>query len=431
MQGLTILGIFVVLMLLGVPIGTALGAAGITALLVFDLGWQMTGVNFVAGIASFPLLAIPFFVLAGEVLSQAGLAARIARFFELLVGRRIGGMAIVAVLTCMFWGAIAGSGPATTAAVGLILIGPMVRQGYGRDFAAATIANAADLSILIPPSIAFIIYGSVINAPVSALFMAGIIPGALTGGALIITAWLISRRRGYHATAERGSLREIGRALRDSIWALLSPIIILGGIYAGVFTPTEAAVVAVFYSLLVAGVIYRTLKWSALLTILVEAAVTTAVIMFIVVFAGLFSWAASTTGLIDTVASWIIRTSRNPLLMILLVNGLLLALGMFLDAISISYLLLPILAPVLAHFRVDPVWFGVIFVAALAIGQATPPVGVNLFTAANLAGRPLDGIAREAIPFIIAAVLVLILISLLPALSLFLPRITGNYIPAL
>ncbi|HBA85355.1 MAG TPA: C4-dicarboxylate ABC transporter permease [Verrucomicrobia bacterium] len=425
MEALILMLLFLVLMLLGIPIGTALGVSGFAALFMFDLGYQMAGVNFVSGIASFPLLAIPFFVLAGVIFERAGLATGIAKLFELMVGRQPGGLAIVAVLTCMFWGALSGSGPATTAAVGLILLRPMLQHGYSRNFAAATIANASDLSIVIPPSIAFILYGSITSTPVGSLFLGGVIPGLLTGAALMLTAWLISRRRGYRGSAERGSAKEILKALRQSIWALLTPVIILGGIYAGLFTPTEAAVVAVFYSLFIAAVIYRSIGFRDLLEILVEAAVTTSVIMFIVVFAGIFSWAASTTGFIDLAAAWIVRLSPNAVVMILLVNGLLLILGMFLDAISISYLLIPILAPVLSHFGVNPVWYGVIFVSALAIGQATPPVGVNLFTAANLAQTDVDGVAKESIPFVLAAMVVLILISLAPALALFLPELAG------
>jgi C4-dicarboxylate transporter DctM subunit len=429
MDALILMLIFLVLMLIGIPIGTALGISGFTALFLFDLGYQMGGVNFVSGIASFPLLAIPFFVLAGVIFERAGLAKGIARLFELLVGRQTGGLAVVAVLTCMFWGALSGSGPATTAAVGLILLTPMLQHGYSRNFAAATIANASDLSIIIPPSIAFILYGSITSTPVGALFLGGVIPGILMGIALMITAWLISRRRGYHGTVERGSLKEILQALRQSIWALLTPVIILGGIYAGIFTPTEAAVVAVFYGLFVAAVIYRSIGFRDLLDILVEATVTTSVIMFIVVFAGIFSWAASTTGFIDLAAEWIVHLSPNAVVMILLIDVLLLILGMFLDAISISYLLIPILVPVLDYFGVDKVWYGVIFVSALAIGQATPPVGVNLFTAANLAQTTVDGVAKESIPYVIAAILVLILMSVVPALSLFLPALAGKGIP--
>ncbi len=420
---------FLLLMALGVPIGTSLGIAAVATIWTFDLGIGMLGVNFSSGIASFPLLAIPFFVLAGVILEKAGLAATIAHFFELIVGKAVGGLATVAVLTCMFWGALSGSGPATTAAVGLILLTPMVKHGYDKNFAGALIANSSDLSIIIPPSIAFIIYGNITNVSVSALFVAGIVPGVLTGIATMVVAYLISRRRGYHGVQRRGSLNEILTALRKSFWAILTPVIILGGIYAGIFTPTEAAVVAVFYSLFVAVFIYRSISWRDFIDILVDASVTSSVIMFIVVFAGIFTWAASVIGVIDGAANFIVKMSPNAATMIILVNLLLLALGMILDAISISYLVMPILIPVLAALKIDPLWYGVIFISALAIGQATPPVGVNLFTAANLTRSNIDAIAKQAIPFVLMDVVVLIILSLLPQLSLYLPVVSGLYKP--
>ena len=429
MEALVIFLTFLALMALGVPIGTSLGIAGVITIYYFDLGIAMLGVNFSSGIASFPLLAIPFFVLAGVILEKAGLAATIAHFFELLVGKAVGGLAMVAVMTCMFWGALSGSGPATTAAVGLILLTPMIKHGYDKHFAGATIANASDLSIIIPPSIAFIIYGNITSVSVSALFVAGIVPGLLTGAGTILVAYIVSRKRGYRGLERRGTPAEILKAFKDSIWAILAPVIILGGIYAGIFTPTEAAVVAVFYSLFVAVVIYRTVTWRDLIRMLVDAAVTSSVIMFIVVFAGIFTWAASVIGVIDQAANFLISVSPNAAVMIILINLLLLGLGMILDAISISYLIMPILIPVLAAFKIDPLWYGVIFISALAIGQATPPVGVNLFTAANLVKGDLDSIAKQAIVFVVMDVVILIILSLFPILSLYLPVLAGLYTP--
>ena len=420
---------FLVFMAVGVPIGTSLGISAIVTIYFFDLGVGMVGINFSTGIASFPLLAIPFFVLAGVILEKAKLAATIADFFELLVGKSVGGLAMVAVLTCMFWGALSGSGPATTAAVGLILLAPMLKHGYDKSFAGATIANASDLSIIIPPSIAFIIYGNITSVSVSALFVAGIVPGLLTGAGTLLVAYLISRKRGYRGLEKRGTPKELLASLKKSIWAILTPVIILGGIYAGIFTPTEAAVVAVFYSLFVAIFIYKSLTWRDFVKILVDASVTSSVIMFIVVFAGMFSWAASVIGVIDKVANAIIHVSPNAVVMIILVNFLLLGLGMILDAISISYLVMPILIPVLVAFHIDPLWYGVIFISAMAIGQATPPVGVNLFTAANLIGGDVDSVAKEAIPYVIMDIIVLAIISLLPILSLYLPIKAGLYLP--
>lgn len=429
METLLISALFLVLMVLGIPIGTALGISAVITIYQFDLGIGMLGVNFASGIASFPLLAIPFFVLAGVILEQAGLAATIAHFFELLMGRMVGGLAMVSVLTCMFWGALSGSGPATTAAVGLILLAPMIKHGYDKHFAGATIANSSDLSIIIPPSIAFIIYGNITSVSVSALFVAGIIPGLITATGTILVAYIISRKRGYKGLERRGTPKEILVAFKDSIWAILTPVIILGGIYAGIFTPTEAAVVAVFYSLFVAVFIYRSVTWRGMVAILVDASVTSSVIMFLVVFAGIFTWTAEVIGVVDQAANAIIEISPNAAVMIILVNLLLLALGMVLDAISISYLIMPILMPVLVAFGIDPLWYGVIFISALAIGQATPPVGVNLFTAANLVRGDLDSIARQAIPFVIMDAIVLIILSLFPILSLYLPVAAGLYRP--
>jgi C4-dicarboxylate transporter DctM subunit len=429
MEILVISIVFLLLMALGVPIGTCLGISAVVTIINFDLGIGMLGVNFSTGIASFPLLAIPFFVLAGVILEKAGLAATISHFFELVVGKMVGGLAMVAVFTCMFWGALSGSGPATTAAVGLILLAPMIRHGYDESFAGATIANSSDLSIIIPPSIAFIIYGNITSVSVSALFVAGIIPGLITGAGTVLVAYLISRKRGYKGLEKRGTPEEILIALRKSIWAILTPVIILGGIYTGIFTPTEAAVVAVFYSLFVAVFVYHSISWRDFVKILVDASVTSSVIMFLVVFAGIFTWAASVIGIIDLTASAIINISPNAVVMIILVDLLLLALGMILDAISISYLIMPILIPVLAAFGIDPLWYGVIFISALAIGQATPPVGVNLFTAANLIKGDVDSVAKQAVPFVIMDVIVLIILSLVPALSLYLPTKAGLYTP--
>jgi C4-dicarboxylate transporter DctM subunit len=429
MEILVISIIFLGLMAFGIPIGTCLGIAAVVTIINFDLGIGMLGVNFSTGIASFPLLAIPFFVLAGVILEKAGLAATIAHFFELLVGKTVGGLAMVAVFTCMFWGALSGSGPATTAAVGLILLAPMVKHGYDKSFAGATIANSSDLSIIIPPSIAFIIYGNITSVSVSALFVAGIIPGLITGAGTILVAYLVSRKRGYKGLKKRGTPKELLIALKNAIWAILTPIIILGGIYAGIFTPTEAAVVAVFYSLFVAVFIYRSISWRDSVRILVDASVTSSVIMFLVVFAGIFTWAASVIGIIDLTANAIIKISPNAVVMIILVNFLLLGLGMILDAISISYLIMPILMPVLAAFGVDPLWYGVIFISALAIGQATPPVGVNLFTAANLIKGDVDSVAKQAIPFVIMDAIILIILSVFPILSMYLPIKAGLYTP--
>lgn len=413
--------IFVALLALGVPVAITLGTAALSVLWWYDLAPDvLIAQNFYASIKSFPLLAIPFFILAGVILKRARLAEKLVNLFRLLVGGVHGGLALVAVMTGIFWGAISGSGPATTAALGVVMISAMVKAGYSAPFAAAAIAASADLSIVIPPSIAFIIYGNLTSTPVSDLFIGGIIPGLLMGGCMLVMVYFISRKRGYRGVSKADQKESILKALKESTFAIFAPVIILGGIYAGIFTATEAAVVAVVYSLVVAAFIYRTLSWEGFIESLVEASVLTAMIMFIVAWAGLFSWAGSVTGLVDAVSHWLIHATDSSYIMMLMVCVLVLALGMVLDPISIMYLVVPILIPVVQQFDMNPIWFGVTFVSALAIGQVTPPVGVNLFTAAGIINEPVDAIAREVLPLVGAAIIGLIIIALWPAVTLFL-----------
>lgn len=422
-------GIFFLLLLIGVPIGTAIGFASVFAIWNFDIGVTMISRNYSAGIAKFPLIAIPFFILAGTLMSKAKLAQKISDLATIIVGRAAGGLAIAGVLTCMFWGAVSGSGPATTAAVGLTLIPAMINQNYDKNFSAATIAAASGLAIVIPPSIAFIIYGNVTDVSVGALFLGGIIPGIFVGIFLIIAAYLISRKRGYRGIRERGSIREIWHTFKETIWALLAPIIILGGIYAGIATPTEAAVFAVFYSIFVGIFVYHTLDLKGLYQTLVDSVITSSVVMFVVVFATQFSIASAVLGVIDTIAETIIQIAKSPIVILLLANTAILIAGMFLDAISIIYVFMPIFMPILEYYQIDPLFFGVIFVIALAIGQITPPVAVNLYVAANLVKSTLDKVAVEIWPYLVAAIVALLILTFLPQISLLLPVSSGLYIP--
>lgn len=412
---------FVGLLALGVPVAITLGTAAVSVLWLYDLAPSvLVAQNFYASIKSFPLLAIPFFIFAGVLLKEARLAEPIVNLFRIMVGSMHGGLAMVAVMTGIFWGAISGSGPATTAALGVVLISAMVKAGYSAPFAAAAIAASADLSIVIPPSIAFIIYGNLTSTSVSDLFMAGIIPGLVMGAFMLLAVYLISRKRGYRGEAKAEQEQSLLQALRHSSFAIFAPVIILGGIYTGIFTATEAAVVAVVYSLIVAAVVYRTLTWETFISSLIEACVFTAMIMFIVGWAGLFSWIGSVSGLVDVFSDWLLGATDNRYVMILMVCVVLLALGMILDPISIMYLVVPVLIPVVQQMDMNPIWFGATFVSALAIGQVTPPVGVNLFTASGLIDEPLDAIAREVLPLVLAAMVGLVIIALWPALSLML-----------
>ncbi len=420
--GLWLFLAFLALVALGVPIAVAAGTSGAFFLWYHQLGVQILSANVYANIAKFQLLAIPFFILAGMILDRAGISQRLVHLASLLVGPVHGGLALVAVICCVFFAGISGSGPADTAALGTVLIPAMASRGYDKGFASALIASGGSIAIIIPPSIAFIIYGVITTVSVPALFAAGVFPGIVVGLALMVPAYLISRAQGY-AGERWGTRRELWHAFREAFWGLLAPLVILGGIYGGIFTPTEAAVVAVFYGLFVGVVIYRSLAWRDLYGILRDAAVSSAVVMFIVGFAGLFAWAGSRLGAMEKASRLILGLSETPAIAIVWINLLLLIAGCLLDAISIFYVMLPILLPVMAHFQWDPIWFGVVMTVNLAIGQVTPPVAVNLYVAANLARISLERISRAVVPFILAMVAALIVIIYWTGLSTWLPRV--------
>jgi len=429
MHILVLFGIFALLLLIGVPIGTSVGFAAVFAIWKYGLGVTMISRNFASGIAKFPLIAIPFFVLAGTLMEKAKLAGKIANLAKIIVGRAAGGLAIAGVLTCLFWGAVSGSGPATTAAVGLTLIPAMISQRYDENFSAATIAAASGLAIIIPPSIAFIVYGNVTGVSVGALFLGGIIPGILIGLTLMVAAYFVSKKRGFRGIERRGTAKEILIATKDAFWALLAPVIILGGIYAGIATPTEAAVFAVFYSIFVGFFVYKTLDLKGLYESLNGAVITSSVVMFVVTFATQFSIASATLGVIDAIAKGIVTIAKSPITVLLLADLAIVIAGMFLDAISITYVFMPIFMPILAYYNIDLLFFGIIFVVALAIGQITPPVAVNLYVAANLIKSTLDKVAGEVWIFVIAAIIGLIILTFLPQVSLYIPVTSGLYIP--
>jgi tripartite ATP-independent transporter DctM subunit len=422
--GLLLFGLFFALLLAGVPILAAAGVPAVVFLWWYDLGLAVMAANVYANIAKFPLLAIPFFILAGFVMERVGLSHGLVRLLNLLVGPVRGGLGLVAIGGCVFFGAISGTGPADTAAIGSVMIPAMVRRGYPVGFAAALVAAAATTDVLIPPSVAFVVYGVISDTSVARLFAAGVVPGLLMGLALILPVLWFARRRGWGGEPWEGA-RAVRRAAWEAKWGLLAPVVILGGIYGGVFTPTEAAVVAVAYGLLVGFAVSRTLDLRQLYGLLRDAAVSTAVVMIVIAFAGLFAWTGSTLGVMDRSAQALVRVSDNPYLLLLLLNGLLLVAGMMLDAISVYYVFLPILLPLLARFGWDPVWFGVMMTVNLAIGTITPPVAVNLYVAANLARVPVDEVARWAWPFVGALVGALLLVAYLPVLALWLPGALG------
>lgn len=418
-----LLTLFLVPLLLRVPIALALGFAALVVVWKWDMGLTMLSYNFFAGIAKFPLLAIPFFILAGYIMERAGIAARIVTLMEALTGTMTGGLAVATVAVATFWGAVSGSGPATVAALGLILIPGMTRVGYDRDFAAATVSVTSGLAIVIPPSIAFIVYGGIANVSVPALFAAGFVPGILVALCIMAAVIIISRKKGYRG--KRGTM-PAARAFREAFWGVLTPAVILGGIYGGIFTPTEAAAVAVFYGLFVGIFIYRTINSVKMLFEIFSASMqATAVVMIVVTCAGLFSWVASTVGLVERGSALLLSVSDNPWIVLLMINIILLLAGMLLDAISIYYVFLPFMLPIMSHFHWDPIWFGIMMTVNLAVGQVTPPVAVNLYVGANICGLTMEEISRAALPLIGAALLALVLIVLFPGLSTFMPRLLG------
>lgn len=420
---LWLLFFFLIPLLFRVPIAIALGTSALLVVWHWDKGLAMVSYNFFAGIAKPPLLAIPFFILAGFIMERAGIAESIIDFVKAVTGTVTGGLAVVAVAVATFWGAVSGSGPATVAALGLILIPGMAKAGYAKNFAAATVSVASGLAIVIPPSIAFIVYGGIANVSVPSLFAAGIIPGLVVATFLMVAVYIISKKQGYHG--ERSS-RSVFQAFRAAFFGLLTPVVILGGIYGGIVTPTEAAAVAVFYGLFVGVCINRKITTiKDFFDILSASFRSTAVVMIVVTCAGLFSWVATDIGLIEKSSAFLLGLSSNEWIILGMINILLLFAGMLLDAISIYYVFLPFMLPIIAHFHWDPIWFGVMMTVNLAVGQVTPPVAVNLYVGANISKLSMEEISKPALPLIFAALLALLVIILFPQLSTFLPHFFG------
>jgi len=422
-MGVILFGSFFLLMILGVPIAVSIGLSAIAVIWMADLGITIVSPNFYSGIAKFPLLAIPLFILAGFLFERCGISERLVVFADKLVGRREGALAIVAVAVCVFFGGISGSGPADAAAIGAILIPAMIAENYGGGFAAGLIAAGGSTAIIVPPSIALIIYGALTNTSITTLFAAGIVPGVLAGLSLVIPAYLISRRKGYGKARTDIDDITLWQAFRQAFFGLIAPGIILGGLYGGIFTPTEAAVVAVVYGVFLGFVVYKTLTLKLFYELLVDASVASAIVMIIVTLAGLFSWAANTLGTLDAIANYLIKLSTTPLVALFFVNLMLFVAGTMIDAISIYYIFLPIFLPMMAKFHWNPIWFGVMMTLNLAIGQFTPPVAVNLYVTTHLANISIEETFREVIPFVLFMLVALLLVALFPQISLIIPKL--------
>ncbi|WP_340109786.1 TRAP transporter large permease [Pikeienuella sp. HZG-20] len=422
-----LLGTFIVLLVIGAPIAVSLGLAGTAAVAVgLDLNTvAMIGTNTYAAVAKYPLIAIPLFVLTGMVFERSGVAARLVTFAQAVVGPRRGGLAIVATLVCLIMGGMSGSGPADAAAVATIMIPSMMKAGYPRAFSASLIAASASTAILIPPSIALIVYSILVpGVDLRALFAAGLFPGVIAGLAVILPTLLISRVKNFGA-AEDADRPPFWRSLRDAVPGLLAPVIILGGLRSGLFTPTEAAAVAVAYGLFVGVFFYRTMGLGDVWRVMAESAETSAVIMVIISLAGLFAWAGSTLGAFDQAAAAILAFSGDSMVVLVMIMALLLFAGMILDGISIYLITLPLLIPIAMAFEWNLTWFGILMAMNIAIGQFTPPVAVNLIITARIARVPIE----HTVPWVLWLMLTmggaLLLVIVFPGIALWLPDYLG------
>lgn len=424
---LLLFGGFAVMLALNFSIAVALGLSSVLTIWIFDLApLQILPQQLLSATDSWTLLAVPFFILAGNLLAKTAISERLIRLATVIVGKFPAGLGMVAIIVSIFFAGISGSGPADTAALGAILIPAMVKAGYSKRFSGALMAAGGGIGIIIPPSIALVIYGVVANASVSRLFIAGILPGIVVGISLFVVVYLFCGKNPDIRPEKRGSLRDIAIAFKDAFWGLMAPVIILGGIYGGVFTATEAAVVAVVYGAIVGFFIYRDLKLRDLPEILIDSGITTGVVMILVCTASLFAWVLNTTGIAAASATGLMGIATNKVVGLLLINVILLIAGCFMDAISIFYVFLPILLPVVKALGIDLVHFGVIMTVNLAIGQITPPVGVNLFVACGIARISMKEISRAVMPLLGAQAAALLIISFWPSLSLWLTGFMGQ-----
>lgn len=410
--------IFLACLLLGVPIFAALGVPALIELLNSPIPLESLAHSLFDGVDKFPLLAIPNFVLAGAIMSRAGITADIINVMRALVGRTYGGLAIVTILSCMFFAAISGSGPGTVAAIGTLLIPAMKQDGYPRDFAAAVASAGGTLGILIPPSNPMIVYGVLASVPIGDLFLAGLLPGLLMVVLLCATTYLISRRYGYQGHAERSTGGQVLAAVWQAKFSLLTPFIVLGGIYAGIFTPVEASVIAVVYALLVGLVIKRSVDLRSLWAAVSEASVVCGGLILIMGTAIFFGEFLALNGIPQKIASGLLSLTRDPYLMLLLIAIILIILGTFMETLSTIIILTPILLPMVKQIGVDPIHFGIILVVTSEIGFLTPPLGVNLFVACGISGLKIEEISRRVLPFIATIIFGLLLILFFPQISL-------------
>lgn len=414
---------FFVLLLMNVPIAVCLGLSSVITYLMGGLSFNSIPVNYYAANNKFVLLAIPFFILGGNIMDKAGISSKLINFAKSFVGHIRGGMALACVIVACFFAAISGSGPATVAALGMILIPAMVDNGYTVASSSALMATAGAIGVIIPPSISFVLYGSITGVSIGKLFMAGVIPGILMGISLALAMRFTSRKLNLKAFP-KATTKEKAIAFKEAIWALMMPVIILGGIYGGVFTPTEAAAVASVYGILVGAFVYKTIKLKELYKIFVDSVSQTAVVMFIVACSSIFSYLITVEGIAKASVDFLKAVSGgSSIIFLIIVNIVLLIAGCFLDGNSSFYIFTPILFPVAMSLGIDPVAFGVMMVMNLAIGMVTPPVGVNLYVACGVSRITMKDISKAVVPFVIASIITLLLITYIPQICTFLPNL--------
>jgi len=414
-MSLVLAGLFVLFLLMGLPIAVVIGAAAMSALNLGGVPLMVVPQQMFSGINSFALVAVPMFVLAGDIMAQGEISKRLVAFADSMFGFIKGGLSVVSVLAGMFFAAISGSGAATTAAVGASLVPELKRKGYDPASAASLIAASGTIGVVIPPSVPIIIYAVIAQESVKELFLSGFIPGIAMGVGLIAVALVQGHRRAYpRGTAL--SPATIMRTLVSASWGLMAPLIILGGIFSGIFTPSEAAVVAVNYAVFVSFFIYRDLTLSGLYRIVLRAGVTTAVIMFVIAASSVLSWALASWQVPGAIASFALSLSGNIYVLLILIMALILITGVFLETASALIILTPMLLPLAAQLGIDTVHFGIIIVVGLAIGMVTPPVAINLFVASTTANVPIEKIARAVLPYLLVLIVVYLLIAFVPLL---------------
>ena len=415
---------FVVCFVMGIPLALVMGITGFAVILAMGVPLQLVAQRMFTGIDSFPLMAVPFFILAGDLMNRGGTTVRIIGFANSLVGHIRGGLAHACIVANMIFAGISGSAVADASAIGSIMIPSMEKNGYDLDFSAALNSAAATIGPIIPPSIIMVIYGVSVNVSVGGLFAAGFIPGIMLGLVLMLVVSRVSKKKNY-AMSEGFSGARVRKELKSSVWALMAPVIILGGILGGVFTPTEAAAVAVIYSFFVGKFVFREITWKDLPGILFQSGITTGAILLIISLANVFAWVIAANQIPVKLSSMFLSATSNPYVFLLIVNILLLIVGMFMETGAAIILLAPILAPIATQLGVHPLHFGFMMVLNLAIGMATPPVGVCLFVSCGITGLSLEKVSAAVMRFVLAEIAILALVTYVAPISLFLPRLLG------